>query len=138
LEALAAEAAAAAAAATAAAGEGAEPPAPAEGAEQLKAKKDAAAVVSVWGRTIAAGNVGSQLKVLQNFVLPLPLPCLKLLYAVGLLINESPSNLQDVCGDPNWDVIKQVRFYSISFLPLIVVHSFYVCRTSLEVSQRNY
>lgn len=109
MEALAAEAAAAAAAATAAAGEGAEPPAVPEGAEQLKAKKDAAALVSVWGRTLAGGAVGSQLKALQSFVLPLPLPCLKVLYAVGLLLNEPAANLQDVCGDPSWDVIKQVK-----------------------------
>jgi len=115
LEAHAVEVAAQQAAAAASAGEGAEPPAPAEGAELLKARTDAALALHTWSKVLANSPAGKQLSLLQQYLFPLPGPALKLLYVIALLINTPASSMQDVCGDISWDAMKSVvleRFVS--------------------------
>lgn len=34
---------------------------------------------------------------------------LNLFYAVGCLVGFDPASLQNVCGDPDWAAIQQVR-----------------------------
>jgi hypothetical protein len=74
----------------------------------LKPKKDSAAALGVWNKNIGGGAVGGSLDLLQQFVLPLPGPALKLFYAIALLLNYDPASLSDVCGDPSWDAFKKV------------------------------
>lgn len=115
-----AEVAAAIAAAVAAAApvEGAEP---VEGsgvdpavAELQKAKSETAAVAAVWGEQVGKSQLGLNISLLNQFVLPLPLPALRLLYAMALFLNEDPATVEDVCGDPNWESIRKIFLSSLA------------------------
>ncbi len=109
----------AAAAAAAAPPEGSEPPAEGSGPdpavlELQKAKAETAAVARVWSEQVGKSSLGVNLSFLTQFVLPLPLPALKLLYAIALFLNEEPASVQDVCGDPHWDSIRRVSLLYLS------------------------
>jgi hypothetical protein len=93
--------------------EGSDPP-PADTSEFLKPKKESAAILAVWNKTVGSGSLGPQLSSLQQFVLPLPGSALKLLFAIALLLNYDPVTLQDVGGDVTWDLYKKVN-YPLSF-----------------------
>jgi hypothetical protein len=87
--------------------EGADPP-PAEIAEFIKPKKDTAAALTAWNKSVGSGSLGPQLQVLQYFVLPLPNAALKLLYAIAALLNYDTALFNDVCGDLSWDLVRKV------------------------------
>lgn len=97
--------------------EGAAPP---EGAELLKARNDAAAVAKVWSKHVSSGSIGSSISMFQNFVLPLSTSAVKLLYAIGLILNIDPIIIADKGGDASWEEIKKV---SIFFISVFLIHS---------------
>eukprot|EP00598_Pedospumella_elongata_P004912 CAMPEP_0184980082 /NCGR_PEP_ID=MMETSP1098-20130426/10113_1 /TAXON_ID=89044 /ORGANISM="Spumella elongata, Strain CCAP 955/1" /LENGTH=550 /DNA_ID=CAMNT_0027503443 /DNA_START=31 /DNA_END=1683 /DNA_ORIENTATION=- len=107
---LAAAAAAAAEAAAAQAGEDGEGggEAPAGVSELLKPYKEAEAVLeTVWNLAVSASGVAAGIVSLQKYLLPPAAPVLNLLYAVGLLLGFEPAQLQNVCGDADWQAIQK-------------------------------
>lgn len=114
-----AEAAAALAAQTPAPVEGepaAEAPAPVEGAELIKAKKDAVTVLKVWNSKFGNGPISKGLLAMKQHVLPIPGPALKLLCAVGYLVNIPATSMLDVCGDPSWEVFRREALTDLSLM----------------------
>jgi hypothetical protein len=51
------------------------------------------------------------LTALRGYLLPPPAPVLNLFYALGCLLGYAPAQLQNVCGDPDWDTIQQVGLF---------------------------
>jgi hypothetical protein len=49
------------------------------------------------------------LTALRGYLLPPPAAVLNLFYALGCLLGYAPAQLQNVCGDPDWEAIQQVR-----------------------------
>jgi hypothetical protein len=51
------------------------------------------------------------LTALRGYLLPPPAPVLNLFYALGCLLGYAPTQLQNVCGDPDWEAIQQVGLF---------------------------
>jgi hypothetical protein len=51
------------------------------------------------------------LTALRGYLLPPPAPVLNLFYALGCLLGYAPAQLQNVCGDPDWEAIQQVGLF---------------------------
>lgn len=45
---------------------------------------------------------------LKGYLLPPPAAVLNLFYAIGCLVEYTPADLQNVCGDPDWAAIRKV------------------------------
>lgn len=89
------------AAVVAAAGEGA--------SELLKPHKESEAVLALWSSAIGDAGFASCVLSLKNHVLPLPLPAVNLLFATACLLQYPSLYTRDICGDPSWDAIRNVR-----------------------------
>lgn len=72
---------------------------------------------------------------LSGYLLPPPAPVLNLLHAVGALVGHAPAELQNVCGDPDWEAIQLVSSDGLAVARILVGCYFcskYMCWGSVD------
>lgn len=77
--------------------------------ELLKPYKEAVAALAPWNAAVGSGAIALAFQSFKGHVLPVPTPVLNLLYAAGCLAGISPAKMQNVCGEPDWAEMKEVR-----------------------------